>query len=124
MNPRQQNVRRIAAAGDVDLLVYVSLLRKAVVTPPSVGANLCARLNRRRNKRDEAGTLYVVDTLQGYSTKPLWRQDFDGNHHNELGVRAATANAVLNTAYIGFIDLDRAMKSVSPRPHHGRAQLL
>ena len=25
MNPRQQHVRRIAAAGDVDLLVYVSL---------------------------------------------------------------------------------------------------
>jgi hypothetical protein len=31
---------------------------------------------------------------------------------------------MLDAAHIGFIDLDRAMKSVSPRPHHGRAQLL
>ena len=56
MNPRQGNVRRIAAAGDVDCVVLVSLFRKAVVAPLPVGANLGARLNRRRDKKNQAGS--------------------------------------------------------------------
>jgi len=102
----------------------VFLFRKAVVTPPSVGTNLRAWLNRRRDKRNQAGTGNVVNSLYADTAKPLWRQYFDGHHHDELGLGAAPANTALDAAHIGFIDLDRAMKPISSRPHHGRAQLL
>ena len=37
---------------------------------------------------------------------------------------AAPANAVLDAAHTGFIDLDRSTQTIPLWPHHGRAQLL
>ena len=75
MNVRQQNVRRIAADGNVDLLVHVSLLRKAVVTPLSVGPSLCARFNHRHNQRNRLApdtSLTLILPLQNVSLSELF----------------------------------------------------
>ena len=98
--------------------------RIQVRTASAAGVNFRAGLSRHADKRNQAGAGNIVDTPHAHTTKPLWRQYFDGNHHNELGLGTAPANALLNAAHLGFIDLDRAMETILPRPHHGRAQLL
>src|ERR1035437_4349959 len=124
MHPWHGNVCRIAAAGNVGQPVPVSLFGKAHVTIPALGVNYRAGLNRRADKRNQTGAGNVVDTLHADTAKSLWRQYFDSDHDNELGLRATAANAVLNAAHIGFIDLDRSTQTIPPWPHHGRAQLL
>ena len=79
-----------------------------------------------------AAAWYVTNQKHGVSALGLqrllglgsWRQYFDSDHHNELFLRATAANALLNAAHIGFIDLYRTMQMIPSWPYHGRAQLL
>ena len=97
---------------------------KTVVSFPTVGMNFRAGLCHHTDEREQTGTGNIVNTLHTHTAKPLWRQHFNSDHHNELGLSAAPANALLYATHIAFIHLDRAMKTIPPRPHHGRAKLL
>ena len=71
MHPRHGNVCRVPGAGNVDWVVPVSLLGKAVVAFPPVGAHLRAGFDRGRDKGDQAGARHVMDTLQTRAAEPF-----------------------------------------------------
>lgn len=119
MHTGQMHMRRIAAFGDIDLLMRIPMLSQRTAALPAVGNDCRILLNVVAYKWNQTVSAHVGNALHPNSSKSLRVMNFKSDHHDSFLSGASPPPAALFlTSDERFVNFDIPVERTSARSNH------